>query len=109
GINTDPEFFEDPETFIHERYLVTEHGTKPGVDDSAFRSDIGFGFGRRVCPEMYLAKNSLALNAMNLIWAFEFKPLQDPKTGKDVPVDLLDYEEVRTRFCSKTVPMSDHA
>ncbi|KAI3598435.1 cytochrome [Moniliophthora roreri] len=80
GINTDPEFFEDPESFRPERYLLTEHGTKPGVDDSAFRSDIGFGFGR-------------ALNAMNLIWAFEFKPLQDPETGKDVPVDLLDYEE----------------
>ncbi|ESK84606.1 cytochrome p450 [Moniliophthora roreri MCA 2997] len=63
GINTDPEFFEDPESFRPERYLLTEHGTKPGVDDSAFRSDIGFGFGR------------------------------DPETGKDIPVDLLDYEE----------------
>ncbi|KAI3598449.1 cytochrome p450 [Moniliophthora roreri] len=93
GINTDPDSFEDPETFRPERYLLTEHGTKPGVDDSAFRSDIGFGFGRRICPGMHLAKNSLALNAMSLIWAFEFKPLQDPETGKDIPVDLLDYEE----------------
>ena len=31
---------------------------------------------------------------MNLIWAFEFRPLQDPETGKDIPVDLFAYEEV---------------
>ncbi|KAK7040226.1 hypothetical protein VNI00_010032 [Paramarasmius palmivorus] len=93
AINHDPEFFEDPESFRPERYLTTEHGTKPGVDDRAFRADIGFGFGRRACPGMYLARNSLMLVAMNLIWAFEFKPLLDPKTGSIIPVDLDAYEE----------------
>ncbi|KAK7040214.1 hypothetical protein VNI00_010020 [Paramarasmius palmivorus] len=93
GINHDPEYFKDPESFWPERYLLTEHGTKPGVDDSCFRADIIFGFGRRICPGIHLGKNSLALAAMNLIWAFEFKPLLDPETGNDAPIDLFAYEE----------------
>ncbi|KAK7040217.1 hypothetical protein VNI00_010023 [Paramarasmius palmivorus] len=86
-------YFDDPGAFRPERYLLTEHGIKPGVDDRSFRADIGFGFGRRICPGMHLAKNSIALVAMNLIWAFEFKPLVDPDTGKDIPVDVFAYEE----------------
>ncbi|KAK7040225.1 hypothetical protein VNI00_010031 [Paramarasmius palmivorus] len=93
GINHDPEYFDDPESFRPERYLLTEHGTKPGVDDRPFRADIGFGFGRRACPGIHLAKDSVALVTMNLIWAFEFKPLLDPKTGNEVGVDPFDYEE----------------
>ncbi|KAK7051623.1 hypothetical protein VNI00_004602 [Paramarasmius palmivorus] len=93
GVFHNPEYFEDPHLFSPERYLLTPHGTKPGVDDSAFRDDLAFGFGRRACPGIHLAKNSLVLNAMNLIWAFEFRPLQDPETGKDIPVDLFAYEE----------------
>ncbi|KAK7040215.1 hypothetical protein VNI00_010021 [Paramarasmius palmivorus] len=93
GINHDPEYFDDPESFRPERYLLTEHGTKPGVDDRSFRADIGFGFGRRACPGINLAKNSVALVVMNLIWAFEFKPLLNPKTGNEVAVALSEYEE----------------
>jgi len=36
------------------------------------------------------------LNAMNLIWAFQFKQVTDPTTGLPVPVDVFDYHKVRS-------------
>ncbi|THV01085.1 cytochrome P450 [Dendrothele bispora CBS 962.96] len=85
--------YEDPEIFNPGRYLQNEFGTKPGINVSDFRNNIVFGSGRRVCPGMHLANNSLALNVMNLLWAFEFSPAIDPKTGKPVPVDVFKYEK----------------
>lgn len=38
--------FEKPEGFDPGRYLLTEHGTKPGVDDRCYRSTLPFGSGR---------------------------------------------------------------
>ncbi|KAF8176356.1 hypothetical protein K438DRAFT_1553145, partial [Mycena galopus ATCC 62051] len=82
------ELYDDPESFIPDRYLLTENGTKPGVDGSDLRSNLAFGVGRRICPDIHVAQNSVArrhltiivlalnrtqnLNAMNLVWAFNF-------------------------------------
>uniref|UniRef100_A0A0W0GBY3 Putative cytochrome P450 n=1 Tax=Moniliophthora roreri TaxID=221103 RepID=A0A0W0GBY3_MONRR len=96
GIFHDPEIFQDPEIFNPDRFLLTEHGTKPGVDDSGFKgrtANLVFGFGRRICPGVHLAHNSLALNTMNLLWAFDFRPAKDPETDKELPVDVWGYEE----------------
>ncbi|PBK75563.1 cytochrome P450 [Armillaria solidipes] len=93
GIFHDPDVYDEPEVFNPDRYLLTEHGTKPGVDDSAFRSTLAFGSGRRICPGMHLANNSLMLNTMNLIWAFQFSPAKDPVTGATLPIDIFDYEK----------------
>lgn len=46
GINHDPDIFEDPESFNPDRYLRSEYGTKPGVDDNDFRHTLIFGAGR---------------------------------------------------------------
>lgn len=46
GINHDPDIYEDPETFNPDRYLQSEYGTKPGVDDTDFRHTLIFGAGR---------------------------------------------------------------
>ncbi|KAL1721917.1 cytochrome P450 [Schizophyllum commune] len=89
GLFHDPDLFEDPYTFNPDRYMLAEHGTKPGVDDSAFRNTLIFGFGRRICPGMHLANVSVALAAMKLLWAFEFRPPTDPKTGKPVQLDIM--------------------
>ena len=42
----DEDAFDEPDVFDPERYLLTPHGTKPGYDDSAFRSTLMFGSGR---------------------------------------------------------------
>ena len=46
GIFHDPELFQDPDSFIPERFLKSEYGTIPGVDDSDLRHTLPFGFGR---------------------------------------------------------------
>jgi cytochrome P450 len=42
--------YDDPENFLPERYLLTENGTKPGVDGGDLRSTFPFGFGRVSSP-----------------------------------------------------------
>ncbi|KAK1227689.1 hypothetical protein PQX77_009314 [Marasmius sp. AFHP31] len=92
GIYHDPDTFEDPELFYPDRYLRTEFGTKPGINDSCWRSTLPFGTGRRICPGIQLANNSLMLITMSLVWAFDFHPAKD-SSGKDTPPDLDNYEK----------------
>ncbi|KAK7437469.1 hypothetical protein VKT23_018540 [Stygiomarasmius scandens] len=94
GIYHDPEMYDDPEVFNPDRYLGNPTGTKAGVDIRDFRNtNIAFGGGRRICPGMHLANASLALNVMNLLWAFDFSPAVDPSTGNTIPVDIFNYEK----------------
>ncbi|KAJ7916679.1 cytochrome P450 [Mycena leptocephala] len=92
GIFHDPDLYDDPESFIPDRYLLTENGTKPGVDDSDMRPNLGFGVGRRVCPGIHVAQNSTNINAMNLIWAFNFTSATDGD-GNPIKPDIFDYEK----------------
>ncbi|KAG9225821.1 hypothetical protein CCMSSC00406_0008349 [Pleurotus cornucopiae] len=72
GIYHDPELFEEPYTFNPERYLHSEFGVKEGANVNGFRENLPFGAGRRVCPGAEMASRTIAMNAMNLIWAFNF-------------------------------------
>ncbi|TFK26029.1 OrdA protein [Coprinopsis marcescibilis] len=59
GILHDPALYPDPMTFNPERYL----GSNPQPDPRK----VAFGFGRRICPGMYLAEASLwAMVSMSL-------------------------------------------
>ncbi|KAF8142502.1 cytochrome P450 [Mycena galopus ATCC 62051] len=92
GIFHDPDLYDDPENFIPDRYLLTENGTKPGVDASDMRPNLSFGVGRRMCPGIHVAQNSTNINTMNLIWAFNFTPATDGD-GNPIKPDLFDYEK----------------
>ncbi|KAJ7580165.1 cytochrome P450 [Mycena floridula] len=88
----DPDAFDEPDVFNPDRYLLTEHGTKVGFDASDFRANFAFGSGRRICPGVHLANNSLMLNVMNLLWAFDFNIAKDPSTKAPIRVDVFNYE-----------------
>uniref|UniRef100_A0A0W0G6J3 Putative cytochrome P450 n=1 Tax=Moniliophthora roreri TaxID=221103 RepID=A0A0W0G6J3_MONRR len=92
GIFHHPDYFDNPHAFFPERYLVNEYGTKLDVDVGAFRDNLAFGYGRRICPGMHLANSSLMLNAMNFIWAFDFGSRKDNE-GNDIPVRLDSYDK----------------
>ncbi|KAK6995986.1 putative cytochrome P450 [Favolaschia claudopus] len=110
GIFHDPDLFEEPEKFRPERYVLTENGTKPGVDGSALRHTLPFGFGRRICPGMYLAFDSININTMNLLWAFKFLPAVD-SNGIPIPVDTWAYSKgiasAPLPFRCRVVPRSE--
>ncbi|KAF4605474.1 hypothetical protein EYR40_004258 [Pleurotus pulmonarius] len=72
GIYHNPEFFDDPDSFKPERYLLSEFGTKPGASTEGLRDSLPFGAGRRICPGAEMASRNIAMNAINLLWAFNF-------------------------------------
>ncbi|KAL9584899.1 MAG: hypothetical protein Q9212_001833 [Teloschistes hypoglaucus] len=73
GLFHDPEIYHDPEIFDPERFLRTPFGVKEGVDTKAYRNNLAFGAGLRVCPGESMARRTIALNTMNLLWSFDFK------------------------------------
>ncbi|CAE6460257.1 unnamed protein product [Rhizoctonia solani] len=91
GILHDPDVYERPEDFWPDRWLLNEFGTKPGVDNSDSAKNTWFGNGRRSCPGVHLATNSVIINTMNLLWGFNYGPEVDIKTGKPIPVDTWNY------------------
>ncbi|KDQ16557.1 hypothetical protein BOTBODRAFT_54002 [Botryobasidium botryosum FD-172 SS1] len=91
GIFHDENVYEDHDRFWPDRYIKSEFGTKEGVDDSDRRINFAFGSGRRICPGIHLAFNSLTINTMNLLWAFNFDKATDPKTGKPIDCDIWGY------------------
>ncbi|TFK32108.1 cytochrome P450 [Crucibulum laeve] len=83
GIMQDPGMFPDPESFLPERFIDSPN---PRLRDF----DLPFGFGRRICPGMHLALNSIFINVSRLIWAFDILPALD-KNGKEVIPDSHNF------------------
>ncbi|KAG8712749.1 hypothetical protein FRC08_014133 [Ceratobasidium sp. 394] len=93
GMCHDPDIYERPEDFWPDRWIRHEFGTKPGVDNPDLRNPTWFGSGRRSCPGVHLAKNALAINTMNLLWAFSFEPEIDQQSGIARAVDTSNFME----------------
>ncbi|KZV75726.1 cytochrome P450 [Peniophora sp. CONT] len=74
----DPGLFPDPDAFRPERFMPT--GDQP-LDPRLRDFTLPFGFGRRLCPGMHVASQSLFIVISRLLWAFEVLPLP----GESVP------------------------
>lgn len=57
----DPEVYDDPESFVPERFIAHKYGIKASVAD-AWRNTLPYGAGRRICLGMAVAENSLSIN-----------------------------------------------
>jgi hypothetical protein len=95
ALHFDPERYDKPDDFIPDRYL--NHTLKAGAyvahPDPYERDHFDFGAGRRICPGMHLAENSLFITIASIIWGFEIlPPILD---GQVSAVDVSDaaYEE----------------
>lgn len=95
ALHFDPARYKDPEAFMPDRYL--NHPLKAGAyaahPDPYERDHFDFGAGRRICPGMHLAENSLFITIACIIWAFEIMPPLE--NGKTAEVDVSDaaYED----------------
>ncbi|KAI0353739.1 cytochrome P450 [Trametes cingulata] len=76
AIMQDPELFPDHEVFRPERFLHTTH---PKLQNFT----IHFGFGRRICPGLHIANQSIFIVITRLLWAFNIVPVLDAD-GKPV-------------------------
>lgn len=96
AIHYDPRRWKDPEEFKPERYLEypLKAGAYAAIADPNERDHFDFGAGRRICPGMHLAENSLFVTLASILWLFEIKPAVD-QLGVEQEVDVSDaaYEE----------------
>ncbi|KAA1473593.1 cytochrome P450 [Dentipellis sp. KUC8613] len=98
AMNHDPEAFDQPERFDPDRFLIPELRRKAGMKDTADDSDwdLPFGYGRRFCVGIHLAKSSLKLNVMNFLWAFDFRHAIDPVSKEKIAADVNGYMQGAT-------------
>ncbi|KAH8817739.1 cytochrome P450 [Flagelloscypha sp. PMI_526] len=89
----DEDLFERPDEFWPDRFMQSEYGTRKGVDTSHCRQTLIFGSGKRICPGINLATNSVDMNTMFLLWGFNFLKAKDPKTGHPIDPDINNFTE----------------
>ncbi|GHJ86634.1 hypothetical protein NliqN6_3036 [Naganishia liquefaciens] len=84
SIHLDPKLYPEPETCNPERFI--RDGKLVGTAQSD-RGHHSYGFGRRICPGMYIADRSMFITFTRLLWAFTFK--EDPAH----PIDIDSFSE----------------
>ncbi len=91
-IHHSTEDYELPEKFEPERFLRHPFGMRSdeahdpaAMEASSSRVTYGFGAGRRICPGMHTAKQSLMLGLAKLLWAFDVLP---PGGGKEIDLSV---------------------
>lgn len=87
AIHRDPDLYPDPDTFNPQRWLSPSFPTfrEPSTKFPNLQNFSSFGFGRRICPGMNIAENSLHLLTARIAWAATITK----RPGVEVP--LYDY------------------
>lgn len=91
GIHADEHRWEHPGIFDPDRYLGynLKAGQYVGQADPSRRDHWSFGGGRRICPGMHLAENSLYILTAKCLWAFSPRPPLNAE-GKEDPFQVTD-------------------
>ncbi|KAB5589457.1 Cytochrome P450 family protein [Ceratobasidium theobromae] len=81
GINHDESVYDDPESFIPERFMSL-----------STPEPVSFGFGRRLCPGMHFAHGTLFINMVTLIAVFNIRPIRDENGNEVLPkVEMVQH------------------
>ncbi|KAF8911741.1 cytochrome P450 [Mucidula mucida] len=101
----DEDIFPDPSVFNPERYLLGVGGL-----DASEAVESAFGFGRRICPGMYLAENSVFLTVATILATFDIRRVVDPVTRVEV-LPEVEYDGFISHprpFKCNITPRSEH-
>ncbi|PSS30979.1 hypothetical protein PHLCEN_2v2504 [Hermanssonia centrifuga] len=94
AISHNPAVFTDPQEFRPERFLNPDDKDQHELsaeDESSSKVRpnpdklYAFGFGRRICPGMHLANNSLFIAAATLLWACDITNALDEDGNAIIP------------------------
>lgn len=71
-IQRDPAFYDEPDSFIPERFLRHPLGIKDGASVANRKALYTFGFGRRECPGREFFFQQMEMTMAQVLWAFDF-------------------------------------
>lgn len=85
-VHNDPVVFPDPR-----RFEPSRHNVDLTVGESVQSSDLSgriwtFGSGRRICPGLHLAENTLCLAIARMLWAFDIIKEKD-ENGNEIAIN----------------------
>jgi len=80
--------FPEPDVFLPERYLEGNEHKRPFPGERGYMT---FGWGRRVCSGQALAEQGTWITVARLLWGFDIRKTRDPKTGKEIDVDIFNF------------------
>ncbi|UKZ51201.1 hypothetical protein TrVGV298_004957 [Trichoderma virens] len=94
NLHRDPSRYENGDEFQPERFLGDELDALSSAKhpDYLKRDHINYGFGRRLCQGIYVAENSLFIQASRYLWAFNITP----RAGEP-PLSMADVQETMSR------------
>jgi len=76
AMTQDEEMFPNPQEFLPERFLNTS-------DPKLANFNFPWGFGRRICPGIHIATQSMFIVISRVLWAFNIVP---PTDESGVPI-----------------------
>ncbi|KAI9250291.1 cytochrome P450 [Sporodiniella umbellata] len=101
-VNNDPSLFPNPEKFDPERFMNDTRSLHVVSNGNVERRDnYGFGWGRRICPGIYLTENQMFHLLSRVLFTCVIEPEISP-SGKEVFPDLD--ETVDTGFTVYPAP-----
>ncbi|KAI8890613.1 cytochrome P450 [Backusella circina FSU 941] len=110
-MHENPEVYEDPKTFNPDRYLSNTKTMFASANGNIKERDhYNFGWGRRICPGMYLAEVEIFSSFVRGFLKFNVKPALN-ENGKEVYPDIvssvdagsvLHPEEYKVRFVERS-------
>lgn len=92
-LNTDPKIYPEPEKFKPERFFHDTRTLYAGANGNVHNRDLFvFGWGRRICPGIYMAENELFNSITRVMARCTIEPDVDPQ-GNLVYPDLDDFKD----------------